>query len=445
MYLERKAYEKLQNWKKTRCGKTALLIEGARRVGKTTLARTFAAREYETFIHLDFSQINLAIPLLFEQSSFDLDAFFSQLSLLTRTKLIPRRSCIIFDEVQLFPLARQMIKHLVADGRFDYIETGSLISIRHNTRNILIPSEEEKLELSPLDFEEFLNALGNRDLFAHVRTCFNRRKPLGESLHRELMRLIRLYMVIGGMPQAVETYAADKDLLAVRDLQKTILSLYRDDIAKYAAGYELKIQSIFDAIPGELSKHEKRFKLAALEKNARMRRYEEAFLWLSDSKVVNLSFNATEPSVGLTMNTDRTLLKCYMADTGLLVSMATEDGTDFEQEVLEALLFKKLDINEGMFFENLVAQMLRSAGHKLFFYTQRLNTKEKIEIDFLIRNKKKISPIEVKSADNKSHWSLDMFSEKYRGKLGEKILVGIKDLQEKDGILFVPVYMTELL
>ena len=282
--LKRKAYQRLLDWKERSQGETAILVEGARLVGKTYLIRDFVSREYKTAVYLDFSRPNPARDALFTESAADLDEFFMRLSLLTKTRLYPRESCIVLDEIQLFPLARQMVKHFVADGRFDFIESGSLISIRRNTQGILIPSEEEKLALTPLDFEEFLWGLNREDLFDYVRSCFEKEKPLGDALHREVMKLFREYMFVGGMPQAVERYVESKDLLAVKDVHKNILTLYRDDIGKYAEDYDLKVRGIFDALPGELSRHEKRFRLASLSKSARMRDYEEAFLWLSDSK-----------------------------------------------------------------------------------------------------------------------------------------------------------------
>lgn len=442
--LKRKAYQRLLDWKERSQGKTAILVEGARRVGKTYLIRDFVSREYKTAVYLDFSRPNPARDALFTESAADLDEFFMRLSLLTKTRLYPRESCIVLDEIQLFPLARQMVKHFVADGRFDFVESGSLISIRRNTQGILIPSEEEKLALTPLDFEEFLWGLNREDLFDYVRSCFEKEKPLGDALHREVMKLFREYMFVGGMPQAVERYVESKDLLAVKEVHKNILTLYRDDIGKYAEGYDLKVRGIFDALPGELSRHEKRFRLASLSKSARMRDYEEAFLWLSDSKVVNLCFNATEPTVGLQMNTDRTYLKCYMADTGLLTSMAVDDGTVTEEAVAHTLLADKAGLNEGMFFENVTAQLLVAAGRKLFFFSQAKEdaSRRSLEIDFLIRRERKISPLEVKSGDYKRHTSLDLFSEKYRRQLGTKFVVYTKDWKKEGDVVYLPIYMT---
>lgn len=448
MKIKRKAYEKLLAWKKESNGKTALLIEGARRVGKSFLVKEFAQQEYRSFIYIDFSRRDPVLREIFEQFSADLDQFFSRLSLFFSTRLYPRESCIVFDEVQLYPPARELIKHLVADGRYDYIETGSLISIKRNVRDIVIPSEEEKLELQPIDFEEFLCAAGEEMTASFIRELYESRRPAGDAMNRRLMGLLRLYMVVGGMPAAASCYAESLDLLKVRRLQAATLSLYRDDIAKYAEGYEIKVRSIFDSIPDQLSRHERRFKLSALEPGARMRNYEEAFFWLADSKIANLCFNSADPRTGLRLNLDRTLLKCYMADTGLLVCMATSDDDRIGQDVLNALLYGKLGINEGMFFENLVAQMLRSSGHGLFFHS-RPAVPEKgerpMEIDFLLRSGKKISPVEVKSAGYRSHASLDRFISKYSDRLGPRYIIGTMDLKREGELLYLPAYMAHLI
>ncbi len=447
MFIKRKLYEKLLEWKRLSQGRSALLIEGARRVGKTHLVCEFAKREYRSFIYIDFSKPNETLRKVFTESSADLDTFFGELSFLLGTELYPRESCLVFDEVQLFPEARQLVKHLVADGRYDVIETGSLIGNRHNTERILIPSEEEHIELCALDFEEFMGALGKEKLYEFIADSFDKKQSIGTPLHREMIKLVRLYILLGGMPQVVSSYVKDKNLLHARRIQKNILTLYRDDIGKYAKGYDLKVRSIFDAIPSALSRHEKRFKLSSLEKNARMREYEKAFLWLADSKIVNLCFNAEDPSFALEMSRDRTSLKCYMGDIGLLTAMATEGGTSVEKEVLEAILYKKLNINEGMFFENLVSQMLHAKGHKLFFYAKSNPeyASRKVEIDFLIREGRKIVPIEAKSSETRSHWSLDVFTKKFKKNLSDPIVICTKELSKKEGILYLPVYMVPFL
>ncbi len=443
MDLHRKAYDKLLEWKAKSQGSSALLIEGARRVGKSYLVRLFARKEYDSFIYLDFSNIEKEIIELFENEMNPLDMFFLKLQSFYGVQLKERRSCIVFDEIQMYPRARQMIKHLVEDGRYDYIETGSLVGIRQNVENILIPSEEDAMQLNPLDFEEFLYSQGEETLISYIQDCFLNRKPLGDALHRKTMNLFRVYMIVGGMPQAVEKYCETKSLSEVQSVKQRILKLYRDDIVKFAKGYEIRVMSIFDRISEQLTKHEKKFSLAAVNKNARYREYEDAFMWLAESKVVNHCFNSTDPGLGINMNTDRLTMKCYMADTGLLITQAIEDGTVLEEEVLRAILFDRVGINEGMFLENVVAQQLTAAGHKLFFYsrTDKEDFHNNIEIDFLVRKRKKISVIEVKSGEYRKHTSLDRFAQKYSDKVGDQYIVYTKDLKKDGPVICIPVYM----
>lgn len=446
MELRRKALKQLEQWKTESQGRTALLIEGARRVGKSHLIRTFVQSAYRSAVIIDFSDIQPVVREIFENYSHDRSEFFSRLSIATGIELYPRESCIVFDEVQLYPKARQLVKHLVADGRFDILETGSLISLRTNVKDIVIPSEEERIELLPLDLEEFAEAVGKKMLFDAARTAFQSDKGLGVALHREMMKLVRLYMVVGGMPQAVSEYADTKNLLAVRRIQKTILELYRSDIARYAAGYESRVRELFDDVSAQLAKHDKIFRLSSLSKNARNRDYEDAFMWLADSKTVNLCLNSTDPSIGIQMNLDRTVLKCYMADTGLLLRQATDDGTELDMKTVNDVLYNRLSLNEGMFFENLVAQMLQATGHRLFFYSQpRRGDDNGLEIDFLIRQAKKICPIEVKSSGYTAHASLDKFVKKYSSRLGRKFVIYGKDYRREDDVVYLPVYMTAFL
>ena len=443
MDFNRKAYDKLIEWKETAKGESAMLIEGARRVGKSYLSKRFAENEYESHIYLDFANIETEILDLFENEMTNLDVFFLKLQSFYGVRLVNRNSCIVFDEVQRYPKARQMIKYLVADGRYDYIETGSLISIKQNVQDIVIPSEEDAIQLNPLDFEEFLNALGEDILAAYIRECFEKKAPMGAALHRKAMNLFRVYMIVGGMPQAVDKYCETKSLEDVHKVKQRILKLYREDIGKFAKGYESKVLAIFDEIPSQLTKHEKKFSLASLSKNARFREYEDSFMWLSESKIVNHCFNSTEPTVGINLNVDRLTLKCYMADTGLLIAHAIEDGTVLEEEVLKAIMFDRVGMNEGMFMENIVAQMLVASGHKLFFFS-RVDKKDyhnNIEIDFLIRDKKKICPIEVKSGEFKKHTSLDRFSQKYSDKVGTNYIVCMKDLSKEENVIIIPIYM----
>ena len=443
MDLHRKAYEKLLSWKEESHGESAMLIEGARRVGKSYLVKRFAEKEYESYIYLDFANVEREIIDLFENEMTDLDMFFLRLQSFYGIQLFQRKSCVIFDEVQRYPKARQMIKYLVADGRYDYIETGSLVSIKQNVQDIVIPSEEDAMQLNPLDFEEFLIAINEELLVDYIRQCFEKRTAMEAALHRKAMNLFRVYMIVGGMPQAVEKYCETKNLSDVHRVKQRILKLYREDIAKFAKGYESRVMAIFDEIPAQLTKHEKRFTLASLDKNARFREYEDSFMWLSESKVVNHCFNSTDPSIGINLNRDRLTLKCYMADTGLLITHAIEDGTVLEEEVLKAIMFDRVGINEGMFLENAVAQLLVAAGHKLFFYSKvdKQDFHNNMEIDFLVRNGKKICPVEVKSGEYKKHTSLDRFSEKYSDKVGEKYIVYTKDLKIENGVTCVPVYM----
>lgn len=443
MDLHRKAYDKLLEWKAKSQGSSALLIEGAGRVGKSYLVRLFARKEYDSFIYLDFSNIEKEIIELFENEMNPLDMFFLKLQSFYGVQLKERRSCIVFDEIQMYPRARQMIKHLVEDGRYDYIETGSLVGIRQNVENILIPSEEDAMQLNPLDFEEFLYSQGEETLISYIQDCFLNRKPLGDALHRKTMNLFRVYMIVGGMPQAVEKYCETKSLSEVQPVKQRILKLYRDDIVKFAKGYEIRVMSIFDRISEQLTKYEKKFSLAAVNKNARYREYEDAFMWLAESKVVNHCFNSTDPGLGINMNTDRLTMKCYMADTGLLITQAIEDGTVLEEEVLRAILFDRVGINEGMFLENVMSQQLTAAGHKLFFYsrTDKEDFHNNIKIDFLVRKRKKISVIEVKSGEYRKHTSLDRFAQKYSDKVGDQYIVYTKDLKKDGPVICIPVYM----
>lgn len=442
MEIRRKALAKLWQWKQESNGTSALLIEGARRVGKSWLIRQFAQEAYKSYLIVDFSDVSKTEIEIFENFSSNRNEFFSRLAALKGVELHPRESCIIFDEVQRYPKARQLVKHLVADGRYDILETGSLISLKANVKDIVIPSEEEKLELCPLDLEEFAEAVGKKTLFEAAREAFATDRPMGP-LHREMMNLTRLYMVVGGMPQVVSEYADTGNLLAVRRRQQQILALYRDDIAKFAVGYETKVQLLFDDVPSQLMKHEKIFRLSSISKSIRRRDYEDAFMWLEDSKTVNLCFNSTDPSVGLRMNLERSVLKCYMADTGLLLRMSTDDGTEFDLKTANDVLYNRLSLNEGMFFENLVAQMIRAKGARLFFYSQpRKDDAPAVEIDFLIRQGKKICPIEVKSSNYAAHASLDRFSAKYSSRLGKKYVIYSKDYRREGDLLYLPVYMT---
>ncbi len=445
--LKRKIYAQMLAWKSRSHGQTALLIDGARRVGKSYIVNLFAENEYRSHILIDFGRISAEVLDLFEHDSTDFDLFFAKLSVYFSTPLYKRDSVIVFDEVQQYPKARQLIKYLVADGRYDYIETGSLIRLKKNTENIIIPSEEEHIELFPMDFEEFLWAMGDEVTFPLIRTCFEKKQPLGQVLHRKIMNDFRQYMLVGGMPQSVLAYADGKDFAAADEVKRRILNLYREDVSKFAAGYEDKVYAVFDGIPGQLTKKEKRYTLSSLSENARFRSYEDSFIWLNEAMIVNTCYNCTDPSAGFALSADYATRKCYMADTGLLVTQTFMDSAFTDNELYKAILFDRLDINEGMLTENIVAQMLRCSGHKLYFYSRSdsEHRENHMEIDFLIVKDKKISPIEVKSASYRSHSSLDKFTAKFSAKTGTPYILYSKDLLFKDGIWHLPLYMASLL
>ena len=444
--LRRKIYESLVEWKKNN-GATAVMIDGARRVGKSYIATEFAKREYKSYILIDFGNVSRDITDLFEKDSYDLDLFFAKLSAFYSTILYARNSLIIFDEVQQYPRARQLIKYLVADGRFDYLETGSLIRLKKNVQNIIIPSEEDHLELQPLDFEEFLWAMGDEATFPLIKTCFKEKKPLGAALHRKVMNDFRQYILVGGMPQSVLAYINGKNFEASDIAKRRILKLYRDDVVKFAEGYEDKVFSVFDNIPGQLSKKEKKYRLSSLGKQARLRGFEESFVWLNEAMVVNTCFNATDPNVGLALSAEYSTQKCYMADTGLLVTHTFKDSNFTDNELYKAILFDRMNINEGMLIENVVAQMLRHKRERLYFYSRSDNheRENQMEIDFLIADGKKISPVEVKSGNYRSHSSLDKFRKRFSAVVGNSYILYTKDVMVKDGIVHLPLYMAELL
>lgn len=450
--MKRKIYETLYQWKTNSQGKTAILIDGARRVGKSYIAAQFAKENYKSFIVLDFNKIPNEVKDLFDYYLNDLDTLFIYLSNYFNVKLYERESLIIFDEVQLYPKARAAIKYLVEDGRYDYIETGLLMSIKKNVKDILIPSEEEHIEMHPMDFEEFLWALGNYTLMSLIQKCYIEKKPLGQVMHRKVMDYFRQYMIVGGMPQAVEEYRITRDFTKVDKIKRNILNLYRQDIGKHAEGYHLKVESIFDEIPAQLQKHEKKFKLSAISKDARFRSYEDAMFWLKDAMIINPCYNSTEPNIGLKLNTDFMTLKCYMADTGLLISHSFDEKGIMTEEIYKKILFDKLEFNEGMIIENIVAQMLVSSGHKLYFYSNpsKEDKNSRMEIDFLIAKSKissrhNISPIEVKSGKNYTISSLKKFITKYNEQLYIPYVLHTGDLKVENGIVYLPIYMTSLL
>ncbi len=449
--MRRKIYNDLLRWKQEEQGRCALLIDGARRVGKSYIVREFAAGEYRSALIIDFSIARAEVKQLFSDYAGDIDMLFMNLMSIYNVTLYHRESLVVFDEVQECPPARQAIKHLVADGRYDYIETGSLVSIKRNVKNIIIPSEERHITLYPMDFEEFLWAVGNETMMDAIRMNYGRKHPMGP-LHRKAMELLRQYMIVGGMPQAVLAFVETKSFERTDRMKRDILALYKADIAKYATGQETHVSGIFDQIPSQLQRHERRFKLSSVSKGGRMRDFQNSFFWLSEAMTVNIAYNTTEPNVGLGMNVERSSLKCYMADTGLLLSMAFDENTIVSEELYRKLLLDKLEVNAGMLMENLVAQMLRAAGHKLYFYSNnsREEASDRMEVDFLISksaitSRHNISPIEVKSGRRYAITSLNKMIDKYSNYLSTSYVIHTANYAEKDAITYLPVYMVPLL
>ena len=419
--MKRKIYEKLVEWKRESAGKCALLIEGARRVGKSWVVREFAQNEYESHLIIDFAKASSKIKELFEEKLDNLDEFFMLLEARTRVGLVRGKSLIVFDEVQRFPRAREAIKYLVEDGRFHYLETGSLVSIRKNVDNIVIPSEEMKVQMFPMDFEEFLWALGAEPVMKLIRRRFAEGKPMGQSDHRMAMELFRQYLVVGGMPQAVEAFADGRDIKAAESAKRLVLDLYRDDIGKFAGRLKHKVRAIWDSIPGALSAKEKRFRPGLVKEGVKMRELDSPFEWLAESMTVNISSNVTDPSAGLKLSEDRTSIKCYMGDTGLLVSHAFSENSNATYDMQWKILTGKLEVNKGMLVENVVAQMLKAAGQSLFYHynSDQSNASNRMEVDFLLAKSKvsarhNIHPVEVKSAGDYSTISLERFMKKFR-------------------------------
>ena len=440
---KRKIYDRLLQWKEESQGRTALMIEGARRVGKSTVAETFGKNEYDSYILIDFSIASQTVKDLFYDLS-DLNFFFLQFQLLYRTDLIERRSLIIFDEVQLFPMARQAIKALVKDGRYDYIETGSLISIRKNVKDILIPSEERKISMYPMDYEEFLWAIGDETTTKLLRNAFSNRKAVGEQMNRKLMRDFRLYMLIGGMPQAVDEYLRTNNFRLVDQVKRDILNLYEDDFRKIDPTG--RISTLFDAIPAELNKNASRYQVSSVLGNERADSILELIAELKDSKTVNVAYHADDPNTGMSNHKNLGKFKLFLADTGLFTTLVFKDKDFTENSIYEKLLSDKLSVNLGYLYENIVAQMLTAKGNELFYYTfMNEKTRHNYEIDFILTRNNKICPIEVKSSGYKTHASLDKFSEKYSGRIAEKYLVYTKDLQKDKDVLMLPVYMVPFL
>lgn len=446
MVFKRKIYEKLLKWKEVSAGASAIMLEGARRIGKSTIVKEFAQNEYEDYLILDFATESKDIKHNFEDNIGDLDTFFRNLFLLKGKSLKENKSVIIFDEVQLFPTARQAIKYLVADGRFDYIETGSLISIKKNVQDILIPSEEYKIKMYPMDFEEFLWAKGDTITAPAIREAFEKRKPLGDAIHRKIMQIFRTYMVVGGMPQAVNAFVEGKTYEEIDFIKRNILSLYEEDLKKYDADNREKASIVFKTIPEQLENKNSHFKFSLVDKNARYKNYVDAVNFIAQSMIGNECVNVTAPEVSLEAYADRSNFKLYMGDTGLLVTQIMNSSGETGTDLYRALIFDKLGINQGMVLENIVAQMLKANGFELYFHEFMFKEEEKgekkYEIDFVIVKKKKICPIEVKSSGYKVHKSFDCFVRKYQLKMEDRYIIYSKDLKYENGTVYIPFYMT---
>lgn len=440
---ERKIYDRLLEWKKESAGKTALLIEGARRVGKSTVAEEFAKREYKSYILIDFSKASKEVKELFDDVS-DLDYVFLRLQLIYGVDLQERNSVIIFDEVQLCPMARQAIKHLVKDHRYDYIETGSLISIKKNIKDILIPSEERKISMLPMDFEEFLWAVGDKATSKLLQEVFERKLPLGDAAHRKLMRDFRLYMLVGGMPQAVNEYLVTNNFRKVDEMKRDILKLYEDDFKKIDATGRISL--LFDAIPAQLNTNASRYQVSSVLEGERAETVLELIADMVDSKTIQIAYHANDPNVGMANAKDLRRFKLFLTDTGLFTTLIFKDKDFTENVIYEKLLSDKLGVNLGYLYENVVAQMLVASGHSLYYHTF-LNEKSNhnFEVDFLISNKNKICPIEVKASGYSTHKSLDAFCAKFSERIGDKYLVYTKDLKKDADILMLPAYMVSFL
>lgn len=441
MIFKRKAYDKLKEWKDRSKGASAMMIEGARRIGKSTLVETFARKEYKTCIIIDFNNVTEELMSWFD-AMVDLDFFFLRLQGYYHVKLHPRNSVIVFDEVQQCPKARQAIKYLVADGRYDYIETGSLISIQQNTRGITLPSEEEVIEMFPMDFEEFLWALGDEVTIPLLQQFYDKRIPLAIA-HRENQRMLRLYMLVGGMPQAVKTYIKTNNLQDVDKIKRQIIRLYEIDFIKIDPSKQ--ISKLFYHIPAALSKNQSRYTPFSVIGRTDSRQLSEMLIALEDSKVVNIAYHADDPNVGFSLSADLNRYKLFMGDTGLFVTLVYWDKDYTENVIYQKLLSDKLDANLGYVYENLVAQMLRASGNKLFYYTFPKDLKHNYEIDFLISHGNKISPIEVKSGDYRKYESLKTFANKYSSRVGQSYILHTKDLVKEENVLCLPMYMTGLL
>ena len=443
---ERKVYQEMIRWKNEFAPAYALFLKGARRVGKTTLAEKLGREAYKSYILVRFDQTTEDIEDLFVNGLRDLDNFFNTLQFVYNTRLYPRESLIILDEIQLFPKARQALKTLIEDGRYDYLETGSLATIRKKNQEILIPSEEYSLDVLPMDFEEYLRATGNEIMYPILEDHFVSFTPMG-SMHQQAMKSFREYMLVGGMPQAVEAYVSSRDFGATDFAKQQILTLYRNDMEDQEEENPEYVTNFFDRIPSELSKHDRRYVLSHISSSARIRDYRSAVRWLEDAMIINLASNVDDPSAAFNLSISDPSFKCYMMDTGLLISLAYKDRPYLDNEIYKNILLDKLHVNEGMIVENMVAQSLRANGHNTYFYkeTDKDKKKTEIEIDFLIRRDSKVIPVEVKSGENFSLKSITKLKEKFGKRIGEGIVLHHGEVMRKDGFSYYPYYMASFL
>lgn len=441
MYFKRKAYNALMDWKEKYAERYAVLLEGARRVGKSTIAEQFAKNEYQSYILIDFSNSSDEINECFNDIH-DLDIFFLRLQAITGIDLFPHESVIIFDEVQLFPQARQAIKHLVKDGRYHYIETGSLISIKKNVKDILIPSEEMKISVYPMDYEEFCDATGKK--YSIIKTLFEMNREVGQQVNRKMLRDLRIYMAVGGMPQAVEAYVDGNSFSMIDQIKRQIIHLYEEDFKKIDLSGRLS--SMYHSIPAQLSKDVKKYRISAALERRKSSKDDNLIYDLIDSKTVLPSYNVTDPRVSISLTKDIDSYKLYIADTGLFITLMFMDRPVAENELYAKLLSDKLPANLGYLYENLVAQMLTASGRELYYHTwEKEGSTHYYEIDFLLSQGTKVSAIEVKSSGTGKHESLLAFKKRYSSHIKECFIISQKDIDEKADIKYVPVYMTEVL
>ncbi len=436
MIFKRKIYQRMLEWKESLSGETALLVKGARRIGKSTIVKEFAKNEYDSYVLIDFSDTSVQINSLFEDI-YDLDYFFQSLELITGVKLYKRKSVIIFDEVQLNPLARQSIKHLVRDGRYDYIETGSLLSIKKNVKDILIPSEEEEIEMYPLDYEEFLWAMGDEISADFIRNTLLKKKAFGDSVHRKLLRDFRLYMIVGGMPQAIDKYISTKNFTQVDKVKRRIIKLYEDDFRKIDRSG--KSSMFFYNIPAQLNSGASRYMVSSVDKNSRASRISELLQDMLDSMTINIAYHSNDPSVGMALTKNLNTYKLFLSDTGLFVTLAFMDKKFTDNILYKKLLSDKLSANLGYVYENVVAQILKTSGNELYYHTMHVDNK-KYEVDFLLSKGGKMVPVEVKSSGYNRHKSIDVFSTKYASRISDRYLIYTKDYKKDKDITMFPVY-----